>query len=110
MIDYCGFLELEDARRARDRLRAESVRADIVIREAPDSDLSGPAREEYWLRVERQRYRDAAALLESDEAATVEHEEEPGGEDDSFSCGDCGHLVAADERFCPSCGARFEDD
>ena len=36
---------------ARDRLRAESMRADIVIREAPGSDLGGPAREEYWLRV-----------------------------------------------------------
>jgi hypothetical protein len=102
MIDYCGFLSLEDARASRDRLRAESMRSDIVIREAPDSDLTGPAREEYWLRVERDRYREAAALLGYEEV-------ESDAEDDSFTCGDCGHQVSASENFCPGCGARFED-
>ena len=98
MTEYCGFLTLEEARDARERLKAQTIRSEIVIRELPDS-----SEEEYWLRVERDRYREVFALLGFDE-------HEHNAYDDTFSCGECGHEVAAAESFCPKCGARFEDD
>ncbi len=104
MAEYCGFLSLDDARDARDRLRREAIRSEIVIREPLGSGVDAPVQEEYWLRVERDRYRQAAAILGFDEA------DSPSGEGDTFSCGECGADIAAEELFCPKCGARFEDE
>jgi len=98
MMEYCGFLTLNDARDARGRLKEKRIRSEILIREMTDS----PG-EEYWLRVERDRYREVFALLGFDE-----HEQN--AYDDTFSCAECGNEVAAAESFCPKCGARFEDD
>ena len=44
MADYCGFFSMDDARRARDTLKAAEIRSEIVIRESvgnePGLDLS----------------------------------------------------------------------
>jgi hypothetical protein len=98
MREYCGFLSLDDARDSRDRLKADGIRSEIVIRELPDSST-----EEYWLRVERDRFGEVFALLGFD----MQADDEPEG---SFQCGECGGEVAAAESFCPNCGARFEED
>jgi rubrerythrin len=98
MTEYCGFLTLDEAREARERLKEQTIRSEIVIRET-----AGSTDEEYWLRVEKDRYREVFALLGFDE-----HEQN--AYDDTFSCDKCGHEVAAAESFCPKCGARFEDD
>jgi hypothetical protein len=98
MTEYCGFLTLDEARGARATLKEHAIRCEIVIRELPDS-----TEEEFWLRVERDRYREVFAVLGFDE-------HEHNAYDDTFSCGECGHEVAAAESFCPKCGARFEDD
>jgi hypothetical protein len=102
MVDYCGFLGLEEARAARDSLRLEGIRSEIVIRESPESAIDRPIKEEYWLRVDHGRYRECSAILGYDQ---VEPDEEAG-----FNCSSCGQLVTAEESFCPKCGARFEDD
>jgi hypothetical protein len=98
MTEYCGFLTLDEAREARGLLKEKTIRSEIVIRERSDS-----SEEEYWLRVERDRYREVFALLGFDE-------HESNAYDDTFACAECGHDVAAAESFCPKCGARFEDD
>jgi len=61
LAEYCGFLDLDDARAAREHLRGEGIRSDILIRESPSDD--GAAEEEYWLRVEAKRFRHVAKLL-----------------------------------------------
>lgn len=104
MAEYCGFLSLDEARDARDRLRREAIRSEIVIREPPGTGVETAPQEEYWLRVERERYRQASAILGFDEA------ESESGEAGTLSCGECGADVAAEEAFCPKCGARFEDE
>jgi hypothetical protein len=106
MIEYCGFVALDEARRARDLLRGETIRADIVIREGPGSVSGGELVEEYWLRVEGDRYRDVVRVLGFDEAQAADAGL---GDDDTFTCADCGAEVAASESFCPGCGARFEE-
>ena len=98
MTEYCGFLSLDEAREARGKLKQRAIRSDILIREMP-----GSSDEEFWLRVERDRYREVVALLGFDE-------HEHNAYDDTFSCGECGHEVAGAESFCPKCGARFEED
>ena len=102
--EYCGYLSLEEARQARDKLRPEGIRSEIALREPPDSSLEEPVREEYWLRVDTSQAKRVAQLLGG--VPAVEPEEE---DDDSFACGDCGQKVADDELFCPKCGARFDD-
>ncbi len=67
LVDYCGFLSLEDAREARDLLRAQAIACEIVIREAPDVPPDEPLEEEFWIRVDRARYAQASALLGFDE-------------------------------------------
>ncbi len=102
MVDYCGFLGLEEAREARDGLRLKGIRSEIVIRESPESAIDQPIAEEYWLRVDHGRYRECSAILGY---AHVEPDEQAG-----FNCSSCGQLVTAEESYCPECGARFEDD
>jgi hypothetical protein len=95
MREYCGFLALDDAREQRDRLRAEGIDADILIREAPDS--GGAIEEEYWLRVDAAAWARAASILDTD----VEESADPA----PFACDRCGTAVT--DR-CPKCGARFD--
>jgi rubrerythrin len=102
MIEYCGFLDLEEARMARDRLRRELIRSEILIREAADSTMDRSIKEEYWLRVEHKRFRTCSEILGYDHVES--------GPDASFNCSNCGNLVSEHESACPKCGARFEDD
>ena len=106
MGDYCGFFSLDEARQARDQLRGQRIRSEIVVRESPDVDWDTPIREEFWLRVESGRLREASASLEQD---TPTAEPEQAGDSGSFACSDCGQVIATEEIFCPKCGARFED-
>ena len=104
--EYCGYLSLEEARDARDQLRRERIRYEIVLREPPEADWDEPAREEYWLRIDASQAKRVVQILGGVPAVAGETEEE---DDDSFACGDCGQKVATDEVFCPKCGARFDD-
>ena len=103
LADYCGFFGLDEAREARDRLREQQIVSDIVIREAPDSDPEGPIKEEFWLRVDRERVREVHAIVDNPEPP------KPSEGDGGFDCSECGHHVASEESFCPGCGARFEE-
>ena len=103
VAEYCGFFALDDAREARNRLREHEIVSDIVIRDVPGGAPSEPPHEEFWLRVDRNRYREAHAIIgDLGESQPVERE-------DDFECGDCGKRVAAQESSCPGCGARFDD-
>ncbi len=104
LLSYCGFLGLDEARHARDTLRREGIRSEIVIREAPESDLRDAIREEYWLRIPLRAFDAASRILGYDEAGDAH-----GAEDAPFTCSACGARVAADAASCPSCGERFED-
>lgn len=97
MADYCGFVSLDEARQSRDALREGGMRWEIAIRPA-QADLSG-SDEEYWLRVEASRLREAMTLLGFEQAEAAA--------DDGMACGKCGAAVADDAPSCPSCGERF---
>ncbi len=103
MVEYCGFLSLDEAREARSRLRREKIVSEIVIRDGEDADSTGSFQEEYWLRVPSDVYKATAAVLgyDFDDSSAGER-----GED--LSCSDCGKNVGAEEVFCPHCGSRFE--
>ena len=106
MAEYCGFTSLDEARKARDLLRAEGIAWEIAISESPDSSAGSPTVEEYWLRVERSSMKQVVQLLGFDEAEAAAEDLE----DELSECGACGTSVAADEKFCPNCGATFEED
>jgi len=101
---FCGFLELDEARHARDTLRREGIRADILIREEPDADLRDAAVEEYWLRVPIKAHEAATRILGYDHAEAGDD-----AEDGPLSCSACGQEVSPDATSCPRCGERFED-
>jgi hypothetical protein len=106
LAEYCGFTSLDEARRARDLLRGEGIPWEIAISESPESSPGGPTVEEYWLRVERSSIKQVMQLLGYDEAEAAAEVEE----DELSACGACGNSVTADEKFCPNCGATFEED
>jgi len=101
MIDFCGYVELEDARQARDSVWGRGMPAEIAIRPTPDSRPGSAMNEEYWLRVGLKTFRIVADLLGYDpvDGASTSR--------DDLRCSDCGQEVAAEETFCPGCGARF---
>ena len=99
VTDYCGFLSLDEARGARELLKQHAIRSDILIRELA-AEAEGPLQEEYWLRVEAERFVQVASLLGYDAAEAS---------DDEVACSECGHGVKAEESFCPGCGARFDE-
>ena len=103
MVQYCGFLSLGEAQLARDQLREEQIRWEILTRETPESLAGGAYEEEYWIRVEASRIKQVQALLGF---AAADEDRKEG----SFTCGDCGKDVAEEESFCPHCGTRFDDD
>ena len=105
MGEYCGFLALDEARSARDRLRERRIRSEIVVREPLDAAWESPVQEEYWLRVDASRIKEVAALI--GDVPEVDPADEPDGT--GFACGDCGHFVPEDAASCAKCGARFED-
>ena len=99
MSDYCGFVTLDDARDARNRLWAYGIPCEIAVRLKPGADSAAPDQEEYWLRVPRSERRGVVEVLGYD---LVESEQ------DQLACSACGKMVGADEAFCPHCGERFE--
>ena len=102
LVDYCGFLDLGEARTERDRLREANILARISIRESPPGQLDGPLEEEFWLQVPQAKLAHATLILGYDPVADT-------GEDDTFRCGACGEDVPNDADTCPGCGVRFED-
>lgn len=102
-VNFCGFLTLEEAREARDKVRARRMRAEILICEPPGTDLSHPvAKEEFWLRVTPREFRAVADLLGYASRAQESVAEE------TFNCSACGAVVAASDTECPGCGLSFE--
>jgi hypothetical protein len=103
--DYCGFTTLDDARDARDRLHGAEIYSEIVVRQRPHSVDDPALVEEFWLRVDGERFREVFKLLGIDEVSPDDVLA-----DEDFTCGDCGAEVSSSESFCSACGARFEDD
>jgi hypothetical protein len=96
LVEYCGFLSLDEARQSRDLLLAEAIAWEITIRPA---DGGG---EEFWLRVDSTQTRRVATLLGD---VPVVDEQDAGG----FSCGECKAHVGENDDVCPGCGARFDE-
>ncbi|HEX4825065.1 MAG TPA: hypothetical protein VFV19_12225 [Candidatus Polarisedimenticolaceae bacterium] len=103
MTNFCGFMNLEEARAARDSVRASNRRAEIVICEAPGAKLSEPLKEEYWLRVAPKDLRAVAELIGYEPPQPVSTD------DDTFNCSACGATVHASDAQCPGCGLSFEE-
>ena len=103
MTNFCGFLTLDEARAARDSVRASKRRAEILVCEAPGAKLDEPLKEEYWLRVAPKDVRAVADLIgyETPAAAAVE--------DDTFTCSECGATVHDSDSKCPGCGLSFDE-
>ena len=98
--NFCGFLTLEEARDARDKLRAAKLPAEILIRDAPKT-ADAPVHEEFWLRVRPADFRAVVALIGFEPV-------EAHGED-TFACSACGATVHASDEACPGCGLGFEE-
>ena len=103
MTNFCGFLNLEEARAARDTVRASHRRAEILICEAPGAKLTEPLKEEYWLRVAPKDLRAVADLIGYELPAPASTD------DDTFNCSACGATVHASDTHCPGCGLGFEE-
>lgn len=105
LSNFCGFLNLEEARSARDKVRSAGCKAEILISEAPGADLDEPLREEYWLRAVPSEFRAVAALIGYDPGVAPVAD---GADADSFTCSACGATVGANDDKCPGCGLGFE--
>lgn len=105
MMNYCGFHALEEAREAREQLRKERIRSEILIRDGPRTGPASVPAEEYWLRVVPRDFATVASILGYEGA---DADEEPAEAEGAVSCSDCGAAVGEHETFCPHCGARFE--
>lgn len=101
-VNFCGFLSLEEARQARDKVRAQRLRAEILICEPPGARLAEPVKEEYWLRVTPHDFRAVAAIIGFEPGGVAEG-------DESFLCSACGATVHSSDAECPGCGLRFEE-
>jgi len=102
LASLCGFLSLDEARQARDKVRGAKLPADILIRERPGAAAGESPEEEFWLRV---RPRDFAAiedLIGFEPASSA-------GAEDTFQCSACASTVRASDDACPGCGLRFEE-
>ena len=100
--NFCGFLTLDEARQARDKLREANLPAEILIKDAPRTTDETAAREEFWLRVRPKDFRAIVGLIGFEPVETA-------GADDAFGCSACGAIVHASDDACPGCGLRFEE-
>ena len=100
--NFCGFLTLDEARHARDKVRDAKLPAEILIRDAPGTADGAPAQEEYWLRVRPRDFRVIVGLIGFEPVETADG-------DDAFGCSVCGATVHASDDACPGCGLRFEE-
>ena len=100
-VNYCGFLEIEEALAARRRLVEHGISAEVLVR-----DGDGPeAGEEYWLRVVPSHFAATQSILGYDEAEGVHADVAV----EKVACSSCGGEVDEDARKCPHCGLEFED-
>ena len=99
---FCGFITLDEARHARDKVRGARLPAEILIRDAPRTAAEAPVQEEFWLRVRPKDFRVIEGLIGFEPAATA-------GADDAFGCSACGATVHGSDEACPGCGLRFEE-
>ena len=99
--NLCGFLTLEEAREARDKVRGAKMPAEILIRDVPGSAAKGSPREEFWLRVRPVDFRAVANIVGFEPA-------EPERAADEFTCSACGATVRAADDACPGSGLGFE--
>jgi len=101
-----GFLDLDEARRARDQLHQSKIVSELVIRSSPETEVGGRVVEEYWLRADARQIREAQALLEGAAPAPAPAEDTPA---DGFKCSNCKRPVHEAESFCANCGLRFSE-
>jgi hypothetical protein len=99
--NFCGFLTLEEAREARDKVRAAAMPAEILIRDVSNFAAGEPLKEEFWLRVRPRDFRAIVGII----GFTPASSEEPA---ESFKCSACGATVGANDATCPGCGLGFE--
>jgi hypothetical protein len=100
-VNYCGFLEIQEALAARRALVERGIAAELLVR---DGDGPG-AGEEYWLRVVPSHFAAAQSILGYDEAEGVHHDAVA----EKVACSACGGEVDEDASRCPHCGERFEE-
>ncbi len=101
--DYCGFLEMTEAREARDLLWNNGVPSEIVIRPASGCLPGARLKEEFWLRVPAKQVQTVIGLLGFDEH--TDDGLETGAGQEGRRCSGCGVDLPGQERFCPHCGA-----
>ena len=107
MVEYCGFFSMQEAQHARSLLREEQIRSEIVIREPFEVNWDEPPQDEYWVRIERDRAKEAHMILGAWEAEEQRKQQQEAA---GFACSECGQNVAAEASSCPNCGAGFDDD
>lgn len=100
-VNYCGFLEIDEALVARRALVKHGIAAEILVRDGDGED----AGEEYWLRVVPSHFAAAQSILGYDEADGVHADVAI----EKVACSACGGEVDEDASRCPHCGERFED-
>jgi hypothetical protein len=100
--NFCGFLTLDEAREARDKVKAAGMPAEILICDTPGTIVGEPVHEEFWLRVRPRDFRAVVGIVGS---APAEVEDADG----VFGCAECGATVHATAEACPGCGLRFEE-
>ena len=100
-VNFCGFLALDEARHARDKLREAGMSAEILIRDTPGAAAGEAVQEEYWLRVRPRDFRAVMAIVGVPPPVSEET-------DDAFKCSACGATVHATDDACPGCGLGFE--
>jgi len=100
--NFCGFLTLDEARQARDKVKAAGMPAEILIRDAPAPADGRSEGEEYWLRVRPRDFREVVGIVGFEQVDAAQA-------DDTFGCSACGATVHASDEACPGCGLRFEE-
>lgn len=102
--EVCGYLDLDEARRARDQLHHSKIVSELVIRSSPETPVGGSVVEEYWLRADARQIREVQALLEGSAPAPADDTAAAG-----FKCSNCKRPVREEESFCANCGMRFSE-
>ena len=100
--NFCGFLTLDEARQARDKLREASLPAEILIKDAPKTVPDASVHEEFWLRVRPKDFRAIVEIIGFEPVETAD-------KDAAFGCSACGAMVRGSDDACPGCGLRFEE-